>query len=291
MRGLKTLLLRVALLAFLIPVFLPAGAGAAETPPLPEPLKNLAAEGAQMRYLGQKGGLDGWIAIKGGQEQYFYVTGDGEAFVMGVMFDKSGKVVTVDQVRALQDASGADSLDLFAGDALSSQKEAGPDQIAATKREFKTPSEQLFDDIEHSNWFVLGNPEAPYIYTFIDPQCPHCHDFLESMRRDYIENGLLQVRVIPVGFRDDTRAQAAFLLAVPDPQKRLYSHLDGDAAALPVNPDVNQQGIQRNLAVMQSWKVNGTPFTVYRSGAGEVKIIQGPAQDVAQIVTDLRPGQ
>ncbi len=261
-------------------------------PPLPEPLRNLASEGAQMRYLGQKSGLDGWIAIKGGQEQYFYVTPDGQSFVMGLMFDKNGKVTTLQQVRDLQERSGGDGLDLLASDMFGKQQaESGSpvDQMTKdTKREFKTPSEQLYDDVEGSNWVGLGNKDAPYIYTFVDPQCPFCHAFINDLRRDYIDRGLLQVRMVPVGFREETRAQAAFLLAVPNPQKRWYSHLDGDETALPVTPDINQQGVQRNLSIMQSWKVNVTPFTVYRGSDGAVKIVQGRAQDVKQIVTDVR---
>lgn len=266
-------------------------------PALPEPLQNLAGEGAQMRYLGTRNGLDGWIAIKNGQEQYFYVTQDGQAFLMGLLFDKSGKVVTMQQVKALQEQAGGQVLDMFTGDDMlgGAQKQAqdsvksGFDKLTDnTKREFKTPAEQLYDDAENSNWVTLGSGDAPYIYVFLDPQCPHCRAFMGDLRQNFIENGLLQVRMIPVGFKEETRSQSAFLLAVPDPQKRLFAFLGGDEAALPVTPGINQQGVQRNLSIMQSWKVNVTPFTIYRAKSGEVKIIQGRAHDIAQIVKDLR---
>jgi len=261
-------------------------------PPLPEPLKNLANEGAQMRYLGNEGGLNGWIAIKNGQEQYFYVTEDGESFVMGIQFDRNGKVMTLQQVKALQEKNGV-ALDLFASENFGQEadptSQPGIDQIVdKTKREFKTPAEQLFSDVEGSNWIPLGDANAPYIYSFIDPQCPYCHKFMNDLRANYIDKGLIQVRMIPVGFRPETLAQASFLLAVPNPQNRWYSHLDGDKTALPVTPDINQQGVQRNLAIMQSWKVNVTPFTVYRSKGGEVKIVQGRAQDLSQIMSELQ---
>lgn len=249
----------------------------------------MMSEGAQMRYLGQHSGLDGWIAIKGGQEQYFYVTADGQAFVMGLLFDKNGKIITLRQVQRLQESSDGETLDLFAGGQFAEGPQATLDEEGrATSREFKTPSEQLYSDIESSNWVRLGSEAAPYIYVIVDPQCPHCHAFLNDLRRDYIENGLLQVRMVPVGFREETRAQAALLLAVANPQERWYNHLDGDEGALPVTSDINQQGVQRNLAILQSWKVNVTPFTVYRAGSGEVKIVQGRAQSIEQIMADLR---
>ncbi|MEC8666039.1 MAG: thiol:disulfide interchange protein DsbG [Pseudomonadota bacterium] len=258
------------------------------TPPLPPPIQNLKDEGAQLRYLGQQHGLDGWIAIKGGQEQYFYVTKDGQAFVMGVLFDRDGKMVTLRQVKELQDQSGAETLSFFAEEEAERQALSGGATAAEpVNQEFKTPSEQLYDDVESANWIKLGRDGAPVLYSFMDPQCPYCHAFMNDLRANYIENGLVQVRMIPVGFRADTKAQAAFLLAVPNPQRRWYEHLAGDETALPISADINEQGVERNLAIMQSWKVNVTPFSVYRAKNGEVKIIQGRAQDLAQLISDL----
>lgn len=274
-------------LALFALIALPPVCAAQGEPPLPAPLQNLVDEGAQMRYLGHRGGLDGWIAIKGGQEQYFYVTANGQFFLTGLLFDKNGKAVTIEQVAALQKQNGADTLDLFTGTEMAPATR-GAEKPSAQTREFKTPSEQLYADIESSNWVALGDAKAPYIYTFIDPQCQHCHAFINDLRKNYIDNGLLQLRMIPVGFRNETRAQAAFLLAVPSPQDRWYRHLDGDDSALPVTADINQQGVQRNLAIMQSWKVNATPFTVYRSRKGDVKIVQGRAQDARQILSEVK---
>lgn len=257
-----------------------------DVPPLPAPLENMVSEGAQVRYLGEQYGMDGWIAIQRGQEQYFYVTPDREAFVMGLMFDKSGKMLTLRQVEALQKKEGA-ALDVFASP---EQAESSPfDKIASgeTDDAFKTPAEQLYADVENSNWVAIGQPDAPVIYTFIDPQCPYCHAFINDLRDNYLPNGMVQVRMIPVGFRDETRAQAAFLLSVPNPRKRWFAHLDGDETALPVSQDINQQGVQKNLSIMQSWKLNVTPLSIYRAKDGEVKIVQGRASDLRELLADI----
>lgn len=259
-----------------------------KTPPLPAPVEELVNSGAQIRYLGRELGLDGWIAILGGREQIFYVTQEGDALLSGHLFDKNGKSVTLRQIRALQEKNGADTLDLFASE--TSEDGAGnvmENQARETNKEFKTPSEQLFADVSASNWVALGDQDAPAIYTFIDPQCPYCHDFMKDLKSDYIDSGRVQVRMIPVGFRAETLAQAAFLLAVPNPQKRWYRHLDGDEDALPVTQDINKQGVQRNLAIMQSWKLNVTPLTVYRNAQGDVKIIQGRAKDIPGMIQDI----
>lgn len=277
-----------AILVFALPAAPPAFAQAGgKAPPLPAPIQNLVEQGAQVRYLGNRFGLDGWIAIQGGQEQYFYVTADGEGFVMGLLFDKQGKMQTMRQVAALQKESGA-VLDPFAAASSAEGKEAAA-SASPSAPAFKTPAEQLFDDVSHSNWVPLGDPSAPVVYSFIDPLCPHCHDLVQDLRRNYIDKGRVQLRMVPVGFKEGSMERAAFLLAVPEPQARWYRHLDGDSDALPVTPGINDQGVQRNMAIMQSWKFNVTPLTVYRARDGQVKIVEGRVRDPEALAADLPP--
>jgi thiol:disulfide interchange protein DsbG len=254
-------------------------------PSLPAPIQNLVDEGAQIRYLGRDYGLDSWLTIKNGQEQYFYVMPDQQAFLMGVLFDNKGKLVTVDQVQRLRAQGNPELLDTLADDGLSRfGEEEGP---GSASFEFKSPSERLYYDVENSNWVGIGTPGAPVIYAFIDPQCPHCHAFMEDLRTDYIEKGRVQVRLIPVGFSDETRAQSAFLIATPNPQQRWFAHMGGDETALPAKSQLSQQGVQRNLAIMQSWKFNATPMVIYRGKDNTVKIVQGRPKDLPAMVADI----
>lgn len=254
-------------------------------PEVPEALQILVDRGAQTRYLGKKHGMEGWITIFQGQEQYYYVTPDGEGFLMGLLFDKDGTMATMEQVRDLQNQSD-DVLDFLAVDKVD-------DNITKAIREtnevfeYKTPAERMFADIENSNWVKFGADDAPVIYSFMDPQCPHCHDYMGDLRKDYIEKGLIQLRMIPVGFREETLAQSAFLLAAPDAKERWYAHLDGDTSALPAKSTTSTQAIQKNLALMQAWKFDVTPITVYRGKDGKVKIVRGRASNITDILADL----
>lgn len=253
-------------------------------PDIPLPIQNLVDRGAQIRYLGQVNGLDGWITILRGQEQYFYVTPDGESIMMGVLFDKQGKLITTQQVAGLQrQESGL--LDDFASD---QQNQSFP-SLETVKQELekKTPAEELFEDIENSNWVAFGAPDAPVIYSFIDPKCPHCKDFMQDIRQDYLEAGKIQIRAIPVGFSQEALAMAAYMLAAPDSQGRFFRHLDGDETALPAKHDISNQGVQKNLALMQAWKFNVTPMSFYRGKDGKVKIVRGKPKDIDGILTDL----
>ena len=250
-------------------------------PSLPDPIQTLVDQGAQIRYLGNEYGMNAWITIKNGQEQYFYVKPDGSAFVMGLMFDKTGELVTIDQVSRLRGEDGNEILDALASDVSSVNM--------AQSVAFKSPSERLFHDIENSNWVPMGVATAPVLYVFIDPQCPHCHSFIEDLRkRNILENGYAQLRVIPVGFKDETRAQAAFLLATPNPMEKWYRHMDGDESALPAKSEINQQGVQRNISILQNWELSVTPIIFYRAQDGSVKIVRGRPKDVDALVADLK---
>lgn len=256
-------------------------------PKMPAPIDALAKQGAQVRFLGKAHGLDGWLAIKQGQEQYFYVLPDGRAFVMGLLFDADGKLVTMDQIAALR-KSGGDVLDLLDDTAVSAADAERKRQKDADQ--FKTPAERLYIDVEASNWIALGsNPKAPYLYAFVDPQCPHCHEFIADVRKPYIDTGKLQVRIIPVGFKPQSKAQAAFLLASADPAVRWFQHMDGDKDALPAKSEVSQQGVEMNMALMQAWKFDATPMIVYRAVDGEIKLVRGRPNDINGLVADLAP--
>lgn len=251
-------------------------------PALPPAIQTLVDQGAQIRYLGRDFGLEGWVAIKNGQEQYFYVIPGQDAFVSGVLVDGKGKVVTIEQVARLRQ-QGDDLLDK-----LSSSVAETPEKIAQAqeKYEFKTPSEKLYYDMEGSNWIPVGQAGAPMMYAFIDPNCHHCHGMMEELKA-LIEKGEAQVRIIPVGMSEQSRAQAAFLLAAPDPASVFWRHLGGEKEALPVRTEINQQGVERNLAVMQSWKFNVTPMVVYRGKDNTVKIVKGRPKDIEALIKDL----
>lgn len=259
-------------------------------PAMPEALQTLVERGAQARYIGTRHGMQGWVTVFQGQEQYYYVTPNGEGFLMGLLFDKDGTMATIEQVRNLQSQSD-DILDFLAVDKPREDSLSEVIQESNEAFEYKTPAERMFADVENSNWIKFGKDGAPVIYSFMDPQCPHCHKFMEDLRGSYIEKGLVQVRMIPVGFREETLSQSAFLLAAPDAAERWFKHLDGDTSALPAKSGTSTQGIQKNLALMQTWKFDVTPLTIYRGKDGKVKIVRGRASSMSEILADLPPAQ
>jgi len=128
---------------------------------------------------------------------------------MGVLFNDKGELVTVDQVQRLQ-ASGDDIINEIAEGAPDAAVPSTEGNNAAAG----SRSEQLFSDVSSSNWVALGNANAPVIYSFVDPQCPHCHEFIKDVRGD-IESGAIQVRIIPIGLREDTLNICLFAAPMP----------------------------------------------------------------------------
>lgn len=272
-----------------------------QKPPVPEPIQNMVADGAQLRYLGRDAGLDGWIVLKNGQEQYYYVTPDGQGVVMGVLFNNKGDTITLRQINELRKKEGP-AIDKLAGypePTQSNNKDVAPASTvtpdfnnpqALIKSVVKSKSEQLYDGVVGANWIALGSDKAPAIYVFVDPECPHCHDLVQDVRKSgYLEQGLLQLRVIPVGvLTENSLVEAAYLLASAQPEKDLYAHLDGKKNVLLVDKSVNTQGVQRNIKLMQDWNLSVTPFSVYRARDGKVKVMEGRPDDLKKIITELR---
>ena len=287
MRLSRILSLTAALMLLAVPTFAQSSAKQS-VPDVPKVLQALSERGAQFRYLGSEHGMEGWIAIYQGQEQYYYITQDKKAFVTGLMFGEDGRPITIDQVKTLQ-ATGSDVLDLLAEDPVAPEETAQKDSILDAAK-MKTPAERMFADVENSNWLKLGSDAAPVIYSFVDPNCPHCHDFVNDVRKKgYLDKNLLQIRIVPVGFIEGSLPQAAFLLASPDAKDRYFKHLDGDKEALPTKSDISTQAVQKNMALMQAWKFSVTPLTVYRSKTGEIKIVRGRVKDLDGVIADLPP--
>ena len=258
------------------------------SPSLPESLQGLIDKGAQIKYLGRVHNLDGWIMVYRGKEEYFYVTPDSKAFVSGILFSEQGDPITIDQIRKLQDSGNAQILDSLLSrkeNEFNVQSELGPQTPVV-----QSPAEELFRDVADANWVVFGQRGAPVVYAFIDPTCPHCHDFVAELRANFIDQGQIELRIMPVSrFTNDPAnlQKAAFLLASPQPQQDFYNHMDGQNSALPDDGELNTQAVQQNMAIMQKWQLDAIPFIIYRSKSGQVKIIRGKVKDPSLLISDL----
>jgi thiol:disulfide interchange protein DsbG len=262
-------------------------------PPMPKQLDPLVKEGAQVRYLGNDLGLEGWMVVMRGNQQFFYVTPDKKALLSGVLYGEDGQLVTTLQLQRLESGDKGLINQFVDGNSPAMAGRTVPQAGSAATPSASdyanlSPSEQLLLTVERGNWIALGDKNAPVVYSFIDPQCPHCHEFINDLRRGFLKRGMIQLRVVPVGLMNaDSLKQAAYLLSAPDAENVFYKHLDGDKEALPVNNTFNTDGVELNIDIMRGWGLDVTPFSIYRDAAGKVKILKGLPSRLDELMSDL----
>lgn len=283
-----------------------------KSPPYPPYVKKLADQGVQVRYLGKGLGLDTWLTARNGQVQYVYVTPNQEANIVGVLIDRNGKLITADQL-SVYAQQNPESFKNFAASAIPGVKEAlekqetsdgkdtqvvdasqepSAENFAKTLKKTDTnssPAEKLYADIETTNWFEVGKADAPLVYAVIDPDCTHCHRLIETLRKDEAyEKGQIRTRLVPVGIMNgDALYRAATLLSLPDKEKTFFAHIDGDEKALPVDKEATLGAVTKNMTFLQDWNLDVTPFLVYRSKDGSLKIVRGVPKDMNAFLKDI----
>jgi protein-disulfide isomerase len=276
----------------------------AADPALPAPLQKMQADGAQFKYMGRDLGYDAWLAVENAQEQYFYVTPDGSAFFLGVLFNKNGRAITFDQISRLRGQNDGNLIDLANAP---SQKTVLPDTApnaaisgaGATSKAGDTAanppaktrprSELLWDDVtKNTHSLILGaNQQAPIVYSFIDPLCPHCKELIKMMLPD-LRAGRLRLALVPIGaLAPESKPLAVSLLTLPDAATRLEPFVTGNQAALPMDATQSTAKVDANFTIMVKWKFDATPVSIYRGRDGKVKILAGPPKAAQTLIGDL----
>ncbi len=277
----------------------------AQTPAMPSYVQALANGGAQVSYMGNDLGLDGWMTVKDGQRQYVYVTPNQEANIVGLLLDRDGKMVTATQIDRLMKSNPEYLAQEMKSKKVQKNTSQTPNVLppktpSAIKSPLPSPkstpidpsssSEQLLADIQVAHWIEIGLSSAPIVYAFVDPECPHCHQFIDTLRatKSY-EKGKIRTRLLPVGILGkDSLYEAAKLIDSPTPKKSFFDHLDGDEFALPIDEKYNTKKVQKNMALMQKWNLDVTPFLIYRSKEGSVKIVRGRPKQIEDLLSDIQ---
>ena len=282
-------------------------------------------EGTKLYYLGTRGGLDGWLIVKGGQLQIAYTQTGSQNLIIGALFGPSGENISSAQVQSILDAH-PDLKNMFlseiqsnantttgipatagggAGDPMVAVKAAQTQAIAALTSQaammggtglpaatvaLSPPGERLMKDLQNAASVSVGNSTAPQVLMVMDPTCPHCKATWKMLRDKVIGNAL-QIRLIPIsrnGSGGDEERVAAQLLHVANPLQAWDKYVEGDKTQLDGTPEASLiQAIRGNQTLVESWKISHTPFLVYRGKDGKVKILEGEPEKVESLLGDL----
>jgi hypothetical protein len=292
----------------LLVVFLASPVFAADTPPMPAPLVAQQSRGAQVYYLGKYETLDGWVLIRAGQPEFYYATEDGKAIIMGLLFNGSGDLLTVNQFHALDtdqqtgianmmssqiqtefpNATAPSTAPAQAGPAATPAPTPAPAQATGDTLVPNTPGNQLFLAAQSSNNLLYGQENVPAFYAFIDPNCPHCQAFLKAIE-PRVAAGEVAVRIIPVGFDTLSLRQSALMLSGGNGVERLIKYIKGDTASLTPSESLDTKAVDANTQILSQWNLPITPLIIYRAGkTQEVKLVRGQPADLGAAIADLR---
>ena len=238
----------------------------------PPAFKQFEDAGGTVEFLGASHGLDGWIVkdAKGDVKTTVYTTPDG-AMVSGLLFFPDGTSETAKQLEAYR------------------QRITGSQEAAPGAKDSNSKSEKLYAETEKAGWVGLGNTTAPYLYMFMNVTCDHCQDFWKDMA-GAVKDGKLQVRLVPYGKTEANRDGGAALLSAENPETAWESFVAGDKSVLSkdkIKAD-NYQKIDANTAMVDSWKLAGPPFTLYRRpGDGILTALVGRPDNVMLLLAEF----
>lgn len=288
----KDIIMRYIYIAFFALMMMPlvAQAQSKNDPKPPKALADMVKTGSQIYYLGQYEGMNGWALIRQGKPEFFYENESRTGFVMGLLFNKEGEMLTTSQLSDLNNREG-DDMYAATGGVINKETEV---EEQAKNEETKpssddrpaTAAEKMYVDLLSANWITM-NPQGIHdIFAFIDPDCPHCKTFVKDVQ-PLLKPGGLRVRVIPMGSRPDSMRKAALLLASANPAERLTKYIYGEAE-LNAPDNINTVAAEKNMTLMLKHGFDVTPIIVYRTLKGEIRMIRGRPSDYEMVLNDIK---
>lgn len=263
--------------------------------------KFVTSSGANITYVGRRHSVDMWVAVKDDTMQVIYTTPDGQGMLTnGMLFGPDGKMATEDMITEFGEKNPAalDSLSksinmvddvVPVGEVadLVDPQSADKTNVADIAREMK-PSERLWQALGDAQLISFGKSTAPIIYAFVDPRCGHCDDFWHKIAPVYVAKGQVSLRLIPVGLLGPESVElAARVLGAKDPSQAWLDLKAGkELGTGEITPD-GQIAVAQNGDLMSKWKIQSTPFLVYRNPAGVVRLLRGSPENLDTLLLDM----
>lgn len=195
----------------------------------------------------------------------------------GIVYaDKKGQYLFAGSII---NAQGQDLTQVYTNQYVNS-KIAGPAYAAAT---------QL-------NYFTSGSDDAPHkAIVIIDPNCVYCHLMYKEFK-PMIDSGQVQIRWLPVAFRDPTSpGKAAALLNAGDNASKLFDQNEQsfndkteEGGLTPLQPNANDAAITKafseveaNTQFFSKMGFQGTPTILFKQSNRKVTMVPGYVQGQA----------
>ena len=127
--------------------------------------------------------------------------------------------------------------------------------------------------VANTTYFEIGNPNAKtLIWKLADPKCGYCHRAWEQLK-EYVENGLIKVRIIPVGLLEGSQELLKTTLLSKNPAQTWLDLQDGKRVELRQYVSENQfqkvnAKIANNHKIVKEMGIKGTPYLAFVDSNG-----------------------
>lgn len=201
-------------------------------------------------------GLTGWTGYKDEYPSTVFISKDQKHYIVGDLFDTSGKNLTEDAINTHVKGAVLD---------------------------------EIWKSLEKSTWIQDGDVNAKkIIYVFNDPNCPYCHTFWKQAR-PLVETGKVQLRHIVVGvIRPSSKGQAATILSNANPTEifKQYNLSNGKNKLVEMKniPKDLSEKIDENTKLMDKYGFYATPAIVWKNAQGEIESQQGSPKDINKLL-------
>jgi protein-disulfide isomerase len=251
-------------------------------------IQNLQRIGATLYYMGESMGLHGWLVIKDKQMQIVYTTPDQRAVVVGALLSAEGANISQQQMLLLANNHPEVADVLKAGQGATVQ--VAEDKKADMAAKAGSPSENFYAALLTSTQVTFGKPDAPRLMMLMDVNCPHCHNAWKKLEK-YVDGGTLRLSMIPINaLGPQSEVEAANWLNKKDPLDAWKKHVGGDTQILKIGDADLDKGdaIFKNTQLARKWRVDQTPYLVYRGKNGKIRLVVGEPTDVEALVGDVQ---
>lgn len=246
--------------------------------------------GAGVTEFGDRHGLRGFLVRSGDAFQVFYATPNGERVIPGVMWDATGKNLTREQVSSIEGAIPTVTI----GDVSSTATQAAtatprPAAPPAARVAITVPSRGALAIAERTAAGSVGNPSAPHVWMFADPQCGYSVQAMQRLQ-PLVASGRVRVSVVPVAILDHQnagRSTADSLAMLSRPAEQMVQAWSrGDLRDLPT-PEAAAR-LRGNMEAAQSIGLRGTPTLVWRRADGSEGRQDGMPSDLDALVASMQ---
>ena len=248
--------------------------------------------GTGVTELGDRHGLHGFLVRSGDAFQVFYATPNGERVIPGVMWDATGKNLTREQVSSIEGAFPTVTI----GDVSSTATPAAtatprPAAPPAARVAAAVPSRGSLAIAERTAAGSVGNPSAPHVWMFADPQCGYSVQAMQRLQ-PLVASGRVRVSVVPVAILDHQnagRSTADSLAMLSRPAEQMVQAWSRGDLRDPPTPEAAAR-LRGNMEAAQSIGLRGTPTLVWRRADGSEGRQDGMPSDLDALVASMQGG-